>query len=115
MSTVKPYENNHNKKKQIEQMFDNIAQYYDKLNSILSFRMDVVWRRTATKYLNNKPKKVLDIATGTGEFALTIAKQTNAQIIGIDISHKMIKIGKKKIQRNKLKFNVSIDLIIIIV
>ena len=91
-------------------MFDNIAQYYDKLNSILSFRMDVVWRRIATKYLKNKPKTVLDLATGTGEFALTIAKHTNAQIIGIDISHKMIKIGNKKIQHNKLNNRISLQI-----
>ena len=110
MSTIKPYKNNHNKKKQIEQMFDNIAQYYDKLNHILSFRMDVVWRRIATRHINNNPKKILDIATGTGEFALAIAKHTNAQVIGIDISHKMIKIGKQKVQDNKLSNRISLQI-----
>ena len=110
MLNIKPYKNKHNKKKQVEQMFDNIAPYYDNLNHILSFRMDVIWRRIATKYINNNPKKILDIATGTGDFALSIAKHTNAQIIGVDISHEMIEIGKKKIKNKQLSNRISLQI-----
>jgi len=109
MSIIKPYKNNHNKKTQIKTMFDNISQHYDKLNCILSFRMDVVWRKIAAKHIQNNPKKILDIATGTGELAITTAKYTTAQIIGIDISHKMIEIGKKKIKNKKLKNRISLQ------
>ena len=110
MSTVKPYKNKQNKKLQIETMFDNIAQYYDKLNSILSFKMDSIWRKRAVQHIHNNPKKVLDIATGTGEFAITTAKYTTAHITGIDISHKMIEIGKRKIKNKKLTSRISLQI-----
>ena len=91
-------------------MFDNIAQYYDKLNSILSFKMDSLWRKRAVQHIHNNPMKVLDIATGTGEFAITTAKYTTAHITGIDISSKMIEIGKRKIKNKKLTSRISLQI-----
>ena len=97
MKNIKPYNNSENKKTQIINMFDNISETYDLLNLLLSFRMDYIWRKISIQNIKNKPKKILDIATGTAEFAIMAAKYTNAQIIGVDISKKMLSIGNKKI------------------
>ena len=67
MKNIKPYSNNNNKKKQIKNMFDNISRTYDLLNTVLSFRMDYFWRKSVIKNLNNNPKTILDIATGTAD------------------------------------------------
>ena len=96
MTKVTPYNSSDSKKKQVTQMFNNIAGSYDLLNHSLSFGMDNLWRKIAIKKLTNNPKNILDIATGTADFAISAAKYTNAQIIGIDISEGMLKVGKKK-------------------
>lgn len=98
---VKPYQEEGSKKKQVSNMFDNIAPYYDFLNRFLSLGIDTIWRTKMVKLLNHKkPKVVLDMATGTGDVALEIAKQTDAtRIVGVDISPQMLEIGKKKIKK----------------
>ncbi len=83
-------------------MFDNIAESYDFLNHSLSLGMDSIWRKRAIKKLSNNPKNILDIATGTGDFAVSAAKYTRAQITGIDISKGMLDIGRKKIAEKNL-------------
>ena len=103
MTKVTPYNSSDSKKKQVTQMFNNIAGSYDLLNHSLSFGMDNLWRKIAVKKLTNNPKNILDIATGTADFAISAAKYTNAQIIGIDISEGMLKIGEEKIVKKKLK------------
>ena len=110
MKKIKPYNDFENKKTQIISMFDNIAETYDLLNLLLSFRMDYIWRKKSTKYINNNPKKILDIATGTGDFAIMAARYTKAQILGIDISEKMLNIGIKKIKKHKLSNRISLEL-----
>ena len=85
MTKVTPYNNSESKKKQVTKMFDNIAESYDFLNHSLSLGMDNVWRKIAIKKLVNNPNTILDIATGTGDFAISASKHTNAQISGIDI------------------------------
>ena len=99
---ISPYNQTENKKKQIVRMFDNIAETYDLLNHLLSIRMHLIWRKKAIKKLKNNPKKILDIGTGTGDFAISAAKYTNAKIIGVDLSENMMAIGKKKVHKKKL-------------
>ena len=108
MTKVTPYNNSKSKKEQITTMFDNIAESYDFLNHSLSLGMDNIWRKKAIKKLTNNPKNILDIATGTGDFAISAAKYTNAQITGIDISQGMLDIGVKKIDKKKLNQRISL-------
>ena len=110
MTKVTPYNSSDSKKKQVTQMFNNIAGSYDLLNHSLSFGMDNLWRKIAVKKLTNNPKNILDIATGTADFAISAAKYTNAQIIGIDISEGMLKIGEEKIVKKKLKQKINLQL-----
>ena len=110
MQIIKPYNNSEKKKNQIINMFDNISATYDLLNLILSLRMDYLWRKKSIRYINNDPKKILDIATGTADLAIMAAKYTNAKIIGVDISEKMLTIGNKKIKKNKLSKRISLEL-----
>ncbi len=109
MNKVTPYKNSKSKKEQITTMFDNIAENYDLLNHSLSLGMDNIWRKKAIKKISNNPKRILDIATGTGDFALSAAKYTKAQIIGIDISQKMLNIGIKKIKKRKLEKRITLQ------
>ena len=110
MNDIKPYNNSENKKTQIINMFDNISETYDLLNLLLSFRMDYIWRRKSIQNIKNNPKKILDIATGTADFAIMASKYTNAKIIGVDISKKMLKVGKEKIKKYKLSNRISLEL-----
>lgn len=81
-------------------MFNNIASTYDRLNHILSFGIDIYWRwRTIRLLKPYQPKLLLDMATGTTDFALTAAKHLNAHIIGIDLSESMLKVGQEKLQK----------------
>ena len=98
------------KKLQVERMFDKIATSYDFLNHSLSFGMDFYWRRKAINKITNNPKRILDVATGTADFAIAAAKLLSAQITGIDISKKMLEIGKKKIKRKRLEKQIKLQL-----
>ena len=110
MTKVTPYNNTETKKKQVTKMFDNIASSYDFLNHTLSLGMDNIWRKIAIKKLSNNPYKILDIATGTGDFAISAAKYTNAEIIGIDISQGMLDVGVKKITKKGLTDRIKLQL-----
>ena len=106
---ITPYKNSKSKKEQVKTMFNNIAESYDLLNHSLSLGMDNVWRKQAIKKIKNNPKNILDIATGTGDFAISAAKYTQAQIMGVDISKAMLDVGKKKIARRKLKDRITLQ------
>lgn len=95
---IKPYNNKEEKGTQVEQMFDNIAQTYDKLNHRLSWNIDKIWRKKALNKLKPySPQKMLDIATGTGDFAIQATKTIKPKkLIGVDISEKMMEMGKIK-------------------
>ena len=110
MTKVTPYNNTETKKKQVTKMFNNIASSYDFLNHTLSLGMDNVWRKIAIKKLSNKPAKILDIATGTGDFAISASKYTNANITGIDISQGMLDIGVDKIAKKGLTDRIKLQL-----
>ncbi len=110
MKNIKPYNKLDSKKNQIIKMFDNIANTYDVLNKILSFRMDYIWRKSVIKTIQNNPKKILDIATGTADIAIMAAKYTNASITGVDISKKMLHVGNKKIKKHRLSERITLKL-----
>ena len=110
MTKVTPYNNIETKKKQVTQMFDNIAGSYDFLNHTLSLGMDNIWRKIAIKNLSNKPATILDIATGTGDFAISASKYTNATITGIDISQGMLDVGVEKINKKGLTDRIQLQL-----
>ncbi|MET3731059.1 demethylmenaquinone methyltransferase/2-methoxy-6-polyprenyl-1,4-benzoquinol methylase [Moheibacter stercoris] len=104
MSNVKPYSDSDlSKKKQVEQMFDNISDNYDLLNRILSMGIDVSWRKKVVKSVQKaKPSTILDIATGTGDLAIAMAKATDAKITGFDLSAGMLEVGRKKVSEQNL-------------
>lgn len=110
MSTVTPYNTSEGKKEQVAQMFDQIAPKYDFLNQVLSFGIHKRWRKKAVKKLIDlKPKRLLDVATGTGDFAVEAVRQLNPdKISGADISEGMMEFGRKKIAelnlQNKIEF-----------
>jgi demethylmenaquinone methyltransferase / 2-methoxy-6-polyprenyl-1,4-benzoquinol methylase len=109
---ITPYKDSSlGKKEQVAQMFDNISGNYDNLNRVISFGIDIKWRKKVLKIVSDKkPKIILDIATGTGDLAILMA-QTNAEkIIGLDISSGMLEVGKKKIEEKKL--STIIDLVL---
>lgn len=87
------------KGKQVEEMFDNIASTYDTLNHRLSWDIDKYWRRKAIEHLRpHSPHCVLDIATGTGDFAIQAARMLNPrQLVGVDISEGMMQVGREKV------------------
>ena len=99
--TINPYSQGTAKAAQVEAMFDNIAPTYDKLNHRLSWNIDRGWRRKAIKALEPyRPQTVLDIATGTGDFALLAAQMLKPQrLIGADISEGMMAVGRGKVQQ----------------
>lgn len=101
---VVPYKNSgSNKKEQVASMFDNIASSYDFLNHLLSLNIDKIWRRKAVKILKPyHPQNILDIATGTGDFAMAVSRLKPRKIIGVDISSGMLKVGHDKIKRQNL-------------
>ena len=101
---VKPYKDSSvGKKEQVATMFDNISKEYDGLNRVISFGIDVSWRKKVTRIVSkNNPKQILDIATGTGDLALMMAKIDPDKITGLDISAGMLEIGKEKIAKARL-------------
>jgi len=107
---VKPYKSSDkSKKEQVAQMFDNISHKYDFLNHFLSLGIDRIWRRKAIKILKKgNPGSILDIATGTADFAIEAIALSPKKIVGVDISEGMLEKGKKKI--NKLELDNIISL-----
>jgi demethylmenaquinone methyltransferase/2-methoxy-6-polyprenyl-1,4-benzoquinol methylase len=106
---VKPYKDSEvEKKKQVEQMFDNISDNYDGLNRIISFGIDLKWRRKVIEMVKKtNPKYILDVATGTGDLAIALADSDAKKIIGLDISAGMLQVGKDKIQKKKLNKRIE--------
>ena len=104
---VTPYQQeNKQKKEQVEEMFDSIAPNYDRLNRLLSLRIDTLWRRNVIRLLRKQmPQTVLDIATGTGDLALAIAKLQPQKLIGLDLSEQMLAFAKQKAKKQ----NIPID------
>lgn len=109
---VKPYgTSDKSKKEEVAEMFNNISGKYDFLNHFLSMGIDRVWRKKAIKMLQTiQPKRILDIATGTGDFALEALSLKPKEIIGIDISEGMLAKGREKMTRKKVDQIISMRL-----
>lgn len=107
--SVTPYDSSDlNKKKQVEQMFDNISPKYDLLNRVLSMGIDIQWRKDVIKMVKaSNPQTILDIATGTGDLAIMMAKNTNAKITGLDLSAGMLDVGRKKVKEAGLDTRIE--------
>jgi demethylmenaquinone methyltransferase/2-methoxy-6-polyprenyl-1,4-benzoquinol methylase len=98
---VKPYTESEGKKEQVARMFDNISGSYDFLNHFFSLGIDILWRKKAIRIMKKEnPKWVLDVATGTGDFALEAVRMIlgASKIIGVDISEGMLEVGRKKVK-----------------
>lgn len=106
---IKPYDGKGEKGQLVEKMFDNIAPTYDTLNHRLSWDIDKGWRRKAIKQLKPfHPQSILDVATGTGDFAILAAKSLNPKhLIGVDISEGMMNIGLRKVKNAGLDSVIS--------
>lgn len=111
---VTPYEQEKgSKKKQVAEMFDNIAHSYDFLNHFFSFGIDILWRKKAIRILKKEnPKYVMDVATGTGDFALEALRMglEVEKIVGVDISDGMLEIGRQKIEKKGLSDKIEMKL-----
>ena len=109
---ITPYKNSTlSKKEQIAQMFDTISENYDRLNRVISFGIDVKWRKKVLQIVTrSNPKTILDIATGTGDLAILMAQTKAPKIIGLDISAGMLEVGRKKIQYKNLSNTIEMVL-----
>ena len=108
---MKPYNQQQSKKAQVEEMFDNIAPSYDRLNHIMSFNLDRIWRRRVMRIVRrSKASKIMDIATGTGDLAIAMAKRVDrTQILGIDLSEEMLAVARRKVQKQGLEERIMLE------
>ena len=109
---VNPYKKSDlSKKEQVTKMFDTISKEYDGLNRVISFGIDVKWRKKVVAIVAKKqPDTILDIATGTGDLAINLSETNASKIIGLDISDGMLEVGRQKITKKHL--NNKIDMIL---
>lgn len=107
---VKPYkEQQSGKKQQVAEMFNNISHKYDFLNHFLSLGIDILWRKKAVRLLKPySPKQILDIATGTGDFAIECLSLNPDKIIGIDISDGMLEVGRQKLKNKAINHKIEL-------
>lgn len=101
---VKPYKKEESsKKEEVEEMFDNISGKYDFLNHFLSLGIDKIWRKKAIKLLKPfQPKVIMDMATGTGDFAIEALKLNPERVVGVDLSNGMLEVGRKKMKKKSV-------------
>ncbi|MBB1192893.1 bifunctional demethylmenaquinone methyltransferase/2-methoxy-6-polyprenyl-1,4-benzoquinol methylase UbiE [Flavobacterium sp. SOK18b] len=109
---ITPYKDSSlGKKEQVAQMFDTISGNYDSLNRVISFGIDIKWRKKVLQIVaQSKPNKILDIATGTGDLAILMAQTQAEKIIGLDISAGMLEVGERKIADKNL--TKTIDMVL---
>jgi len=108
---VRPYNTGASKKEEVAQMFNNISPKYDLLNHTLSFGIDHLWRKRAIKELKKyRPKDILDLATGTADFAIAAAAVKPSKIDGVDISAGMLEVGRQKIKSKRLEKLITLRL-----
>lgn len=109
---VKPYgTDDKSKKEEVAEMFNNISKRYDFLNHFLSLGIDKIWRRKAVNMLKEiKPERILDLASGTGDFAIESLRLNPKEIVGMDISEGMLEVGRQKMIKNKYDDIISMRL-----
>lgn len=108
---MRPYDEIRPKGEQVREMFDSIAPAYDRLNDIMSLRVARLWRKKMAGIVAGmRPKRVLDLATGTGDMAVVLAKRIrNARITGADPSEGMLEVAKQKIAKKQLSGRISLE------
>lgn len=108
---INPYDDNRPKTEQVREMFDSIAPAYDFMNRAMTFGIDKLWRRRAVKMIaKHAPKRILDIATGTGDLAIRLAKSLKPEsVVGVDLSEQMLAIGQEKVKKEGLAGIVSLS------
>lgn len=108
---MKPYNQEQTKKEQVEQMFDNIAPSYDRLNHILSFSIDRLWRRRVVRLVGRGcAHKIMDVATGTGDLAIALARHIEgAHILGVDLSEEMLSVARRKVEQQGLAGRIELS------
>ena len=98
-------------KNNIKNMFDSICNEYDFINDIITFRMHRIWKNDIKKLVHVlKPKKILDVATGTADIAISLTDIKDCKIIGIDISSKMLEVGNKKLKNLNSNHNTILEI-----
>lgn len=107
---IKPYDTLRSKREQVEEMFDSIAPAYDFMNRAMTLGIDKLWRRHAVRLIKNtSPRRILDVATGTGDMAMRIVRSIpEAEVTGIDLSEKMLRIGRDKIGKAGMGSSISL-------
>ena len=108
---MKPYNTDQTKKEEVREMFDNIAPKYDLLNHTLSMSIDRVWRRRVVGEVRRaKPGRILDVATGTGDLAIAMARRIrDVQVMGVDLSEEMLAVARRKIEARGLDGRIVLD------
>ena len=108
---MKPYNQEDSKKEQVRDMFDNIAPTYDRLNHILSINIDRLWRRRVVRIVRRlHPGHILDVATGTGDLAIAMARKiTDCKIHGVDLSEQMLTIAREKVAARGMDEQISLS------
>ena len=114
VENIKPYVaegDGRTKSEQVKDMFDNIAPAYDSMNRLMTLGIDRRWRKKCVKLVSEvTPESILDIATGTGDLTIAMAKaMPDAKITGVDLSEKMLALGRKKIAEQKLEGNITLQ------
>lgn len=109
---VNPYKDSElGKKEQVRQMFDTISGNYDGLNRVISFGIDVKWRKKVVRLVGEKsPETIMDIATGTGDLAIALAATGAKRVVGLDISPGMLEVGKEKVSKKSLDSTIEMVL-----
>ncbi len=112
LSKIKPYKDSDlGKKEQVTKMFDNISGDYDGLNRVISFGIDIKWRKKVVNLVKKtQPDSILDIATGTGDLAINLAETNASKIVGLDISSGMLEVGKEKVKNKGLDSKIEMVL-----
>lgn len=107
---VKPYDTTRTKKAQVREMFDNIAPRYDLLNHTLSLSIDRLWRRHAVNAVRGyAPRRILDVATGTGDLAIELARRIpGSEVLAVDLSEGMLEVARRKVAARGLDGRISL-------
>ncbi len=108
---MKPYNTDQTKKEEVREMFDHIAPKYDLLNHTLSMSIDRLWRRHVVKTVRRaKPRRILDVATGTGDLAIAMARRIkDVQILAVDLSERMLDVARRKVEARGLDGRIVLD------
>ena len=108
---MKPYNTDQTKKEEVREMFDNIAPKYDLLNHTLSVNIDRIWRRRVVNEVRRaKPRRILDVATGTGDLAIALARRIrDVQVMGVDLSEAMLAVARRKVEVRGLDNRIVLE------